>query len=61
MALQQIVHVLRDASTVRPVLTHTLPEGKEEVGGILMLKQQIDFVNENKSVPAFRPVHRDAV
>ena len=61
MALQQVIHVLRDASTVRSVLTHTLPEGKEEIRTVLMLKQQIDFINENKGVPAFRPVHRDAV
>ena len=61
MALQKVIDILCDSSTVRPVLTHTLPEGKEEVCRILMLKQQIDFINENKGVPAFRPVHRDAV
>ena len=61
MALQKVVHVLRDARAVRPVLTHTLPEGKEEVSGILVLEQQINLVNENKRVPAFRPVLGDAV
>ena len=61
MALQEVVHVLRDARAVRPVLTHTLPEGKEEVSGILVLEQQINLVNENKRVPAFRPVLGDAV
>ena len=61
MALQEVVHILCDSSTVRPILTHTLPEGKEEVGGILVLEQQINFINEDKCVPAFRPVLGDAV
>ena len=61
MALQQVVHVLRDSSTVRPVFSYTLPEGKEEVSGVFVLEQQINLINENKGVPAFRPVHRDAV
>ena len=39
VALQEVVHILGDTRTVRPVLSHTLPEGKEEVGGILMLKK----------------------
>ena len=56
MALQKVVHVLRDARAVRPVLTHTLPEGKEKVRRIFMLKEQINLVNKNKGVPAFRPV-----
>ena len=61
MALQEVVHVLRDARAVRPVLTHTLPEGKEEVRTVLVLEQQINFINENKRVPAFRPVLGNAV
>ncbi len=61
MALQEVVHVLRDSSTVRPVLTHTLPEGKEEVCRVFVLEQQINLVNEDKGVPAFRPVLGDAV
>ena len=48
VALQQVVHILGDARTVRPVLTHTLPEGKEEVCRVFMLKEQVNLVNENK-------------
>ena len=61
MALQEVVHILGNARAVRPVFPHTLPEGKEEVGGILMLKEQVNLVNKNESVPAFRPVLRDTV
>ena len=35
-----------DSSTVRPILTHTLPEGKEEVCRVFMLKEQINLVNK---------------
>ena len=61
MALQEVVHVLRDACAVRPVLTHTLPEGKEEIRTVFVLEQQINLINEYKRVPAFRPVLGDAV
>ena len=61
VALQEVVYILGDTSTVRPVLTHTLPEGKEEVCRVFMLKEQVNLVNENKGVPAFRPVLGDAV
>ena len=61
VALQEVVNILGDARTVRPILTHTLPEGKEEVCGILMLKEQVNLVNKDKGVPAFRPVLGNAV
>ena len=61
MALQEVVHILGDTRAVRTVLTHTLPEGKQEVGTILVLEQEIDFINEDKSVPAFGSVLGNAV
>ena len=61
VALQQVVHILGDASAVRPVLTHTLPEGKEEVCRVFVLKEQIDFINENKGISAFGSVLRYTV
>ncbi len=61
MALQEIVYILGDACAVRPVLADTLPEGEQEIGGILMLKQQIDLVNENKGVAPFGSVLGNAV
>ena len=57
MALQEVVHVLRDTRTICTILTHTFPQGKEEVGTI----QQVNLINEDKRIPAFRPVHRDTV
>ena len=61
MALQEVIDILCDTRAVRPVLTHTLPEGKKEVGTVFVLEQQINLINENKGVPAFRPVLGDAV
>ena len=61
MALQQVVHILGNTRTVRPVFTHTLPEGKEEVCRVFVLKEQIDFINENKGIPAFGSVLRNTV
>ena len=61
VGLQQILHVLRDAGTVCPVLSHTLPEREQEVRRILMLKEQVDLIDEDESLPALRPVFRDAV
>ena len=61
MALQKVVHILRDTRSIRPVFTHTLPKGKEEVSGILVLEQQINLINEDEGVSAFRPVLRNAV
>ena len=61
MALQKVVHILRNTCTVRTVFTHTLPEGKEEVCRVFMLKEQIDFINENKGISAFGSVLCDTV
>ena len=61
MALQKVVYILRNTRTVRTVFTHTLPEGKEEVCRVFVLKEQIDFINENKGISAFGSVLRDTV
>lgn len=61
MALQQVVHILGNTCAVRTILTHTLPEGKEEVCRVFVLKEQINLVNEDECVSAFRPVLCDTV
>ena len=50
MALKQVVYILRDTRTESAVLSYAFPQGKEEVCTVLMLEQQIDFINENKGV-----------
>ena len=61
MALQKVVHILGNTCAVLPVFPHTLPKGKEEVSGILVLEQQINLINEDECVSAFRSVLRDTV
>ena len=61
MALQQVVHVLRNARTVRAVFAHAFPERKQEVGAVLVLEQQIDLINEDICRSAAGPVGRDPV
>jgi hypothetical protein len=39
MALQEIVHVLRNARTKSAILSDTLPEREQEVGAVLMQEQ----------------------
>ena len=41
VGLEQIVHSLGQAGAAGPVLPYPLPEGEEEVGAVLMLKQQV--------------------
>ena len=50
MALQKVIDILRDAGTESTVFTNTLPKGKQEVCRIFVLKQKIDFVDNDKSV-----------
>lgn len=45
MGLQKVVDVLRQPCAAGPVFAHPLPEGKQEIGAVLVLKQQVDFVN----------------
>ena len=61
MALQKVVHILRNTRSISAVFTHTLPKGKKEVSGILVLEQQINLINEDEGISAFRPVLRNAV
>lgn len=43
--LQQIVDVLRQPRAAGPVFAHPLPECEQEIGAVLVLKQQVNFVN----------------
>ena len=61
MALQKVVHILRNTRSISAVFTHTLPKGKKEVSGILVLEQQINLINKDEGISAFRPVLRNAV
>ena len=61
MALQKVVHILCNTRSISTVFTHTLPKGKKEVSGILVLEQQINLINEDEGVSAFRPVLCNAV
>jgi len=61
MALQEIVHILRDTGTKSAILSDTLPERKQEAGTVFMLEQEIDLINDDKGVFAFSPVLCDAV
>ena len=45
MGLQQIVNVLRQPRAAGPVFAHPLPECEQEIGAVLVLEQQVDFVN----------------
>lgn len=59
--LEQIFYVLRNTRNERTVFTNTLPKRKEEVCRILVLEQQIDFVEEDIRLAPFRFVRRNAV
>ena len=61
MALQKVIHILRNTRSISAVFTHTLPKGKKEVCTVFVLEQKIDFINKDKGVSAFRPVLRNAV
>ena len=61
MALQKIIDILRDTRRIRSVLSDTLPKRKQEVCGILVLKQQINLIYKDKGVSALRPVLRNTV
>ena len=50
VGLEQVIYVLRNTSAERTVFPHPLPKGEQEVGGVFVLEQQIDLVNENITV-----------
>ena len=45
MGLQQVVDVLCQPRAAGTVFAHPLPEREQEIGAVLVLKQQVDFVN----------------
>ena len=53
MALQKVVHILRDAGRISAVLSHTLPKGEQEVCAVLVLEQKVDLINEDEGVLRF--------
>ena len=61
MALLEVIHVLRDTRCKCTVFSYSFPKGKEEVCGIFVLEKQVNLINEDKGVLAFRSVLRDSV
>ena len=61
MALQEVVHVLRDTRNESSVLSHSFPKGKEEVCGVFVLEKQIDLVDKDIGLFALDTVLGDAV
>ena len=61
MGLQQIVDVLRQPRAAGPVFAHSFPEGKQEVCAVLMLEQQVNFVDVEPCILAELAVADDAV
>ena len=58
MGLQQVVDVLRQPRAAGTVFAHPLPEREQEIGAVLVLKQQVDFVNIAQSTlcPSFQAI-----
>ena len=56
MALQKVVHILCNAGGISAVLSYTLPKRKQEVCRILVLEQEVDFINEDKGLLTFSTV-----
>ena len=61
MALQEVVHVLRNTGCKRTVLSYSFPKGKEEVCRIFVLEKQVNLINEDIGVLAFRSVLSNSV
>ena len=61
MGLQQIVDILRQARAAGPIFAHPLPEREQEIGAVLVLEQQIDFINIKPCILAKLAVADDAV
>lgn len=41
MGLEQVLDILADPRAASLILSHTLPEGEQEIGAVLMLEQQV--------------------
>ena len=61
MRLKQIIYVLSNTGAECSVLTDSLPELKEELGRILVHKEEIYFVNHNECFLSLHAVSRDSV
>ena len=61
MALQEVVHILRNAGRISTVLAHSLPKREQEVGTVFVLEQEIDFVNEDEGIFALCTILCNAV
>ena len=61
MGLEEVVHILCDAGAAGPVFADTFPEGEQEVCAVLVLKQQVNFVDVDPGISSLLPVADDAV
>ena len=61
MGLQQILDILADPRSASLILSHTLPQGEQEIGAVFMLEQQIDLVDIDPGIPLQPAVSDDAV
>ena len=61
MRLEQVFDILADPRSASLILSHTLPEGEQEIGTVLMLEQQIDLVDIDPGVALQPAVTDDAV
>ena len=61
MGLQQIIDVLRQPRAAGTVFAHPLPEREQEIGAVLVLKQQVNFVDVEPCIFTEFSVADDAV
>ena len=61
MGLQQIVDVLRQPRAAGTIFAHPLPEREQEIGAVLVLEQQVNFVDVEPCIFAELAVADDAV
>lgn len=61
VALEHIVHILRNARAERAVFADALPKGEEEVCAVFVHEQQINLVNEDIGVASLGTVGGNAV
>ena len=59
--LEQVFDILTDPRSASLILSHTFPEGEQEIGAVFMLKQQIDLVDIDPGIPLQPAVADDAV
>ena len=61
MRLEQVFDILADPRSASLILSHTLPQGEQEIGAVFMLEQQIDLVDIDPGIPLQPAVADDAV